>query len=94
MVLKILEYALVRDVQAALRHPRRPESAFLQPPLVVLQGFGGEQHLKLTAVLFQNMFPSINVSKAKLSDCQVCVQPASCCWLAVLDGLQAQVILA
>ena len=71
VVLKVLEYSLIRDVQASLRHPRRPDSAFLHPPLVVLQGFGAEQHMKLTAVLFQNMFPSINVSKAKLSECQV-----------------------
>lgn len=70
MVFKILEYALASDVQAALKRPRRPPAAFLHPPLVVLQGFGAEQHLKLAAVLFQNMFPAINVSKAKLTDCQ------------------------
>ena len=70
-MLKILEYSHMRDVLAAQRHPRRPDAAFLHPPLVVLQGFTGEQHMKLTAVLFQNMFPAINVTKAKLSECQV-----------------------
>ena len=70
-MLKVLEYALGRDIMAAQRRPRRPQAAFTQPPLVVLQGFGGEQHMKLTAVLFQNMFPAINVAKARLSECQV-----------------------
>ena len=70
-MLRILQYSLIRDVQASLKRPRCPHSAFLQPPLVVLQGFGTEQHMKLVAVLFQNMFPAINVSTTKLSDCQV-----------------------
>jgi ribosome biogenesis protein SSF1/2 len=38
---------------------------------VVLNGFGGDQHLKLTGVLFQNMFPSINVNATKANQCQV-----------------------
>lgn len=69
--LKIKEYSLARDVQAALARPRCPPSAFLAPPLVVLNGFGGDQHLKLTGVLFQNMFPSINVNATKVNQCQV-----------------------
>jgi ribosome biogenesis protein SSF1/2 len=71
-VLKIRNYSLVRDVQASLQRPRMPPSAFLHPPLVVMSGFSTKQHLKLTAVLFQNMFPAINVNTAKLSQCQVC----------------------
>ena len=73
LTLKVVEYALIRDVQAALARPRMPEAAFKQPPLVVLNGFGQEDHMKLTAVMFQNMFPVINVTQAKLSDCQVCI---------------------
>ena len=42
-------------------------------PLVVLNNFGQEEHLKLATVLFQNLFPSINVQTAKLGQCQVCV---------------------
>jgi ribosome biogenesis protein SSF1/2 len=75
-VLKIVEFSYIRDVLAAQKHARLPEKALQHPPLVVLQGFGGEQHMKLVAVLFQNMFPAINVTKAKLSECQVCC-PAS-----------------
>ena len=76
--LKIKEYSLARDVQDALARPRCPPSAFQTPPLVVLSGFGNEQHLKLTGVLFQNMFPPINVNQTKASQCQVHLQNAPC----------------
>lgn len=34
------------DVAAAQRRPRCPETAFVAPPLVVLNNFGTEQHMK------------------------------------------------
>lgn len=71
-VLQIKNYSLARDVQGIQARPRCPQTAFLQPPLVVLNGFSGNQHLQLTGVLFQNMFPSINVNTTKLNQCQVC----------------------
>eukprot|EP00850_Spirogloea_muscicola_P014756 SM000108S14200 [mRNA] locus=s108:158423:161406:- [translate_table: standard] len=38
---------------------------------VVMHGFGsGKEHLKLVTVMFQNMFPAINVQKVKLAACQ------------------------
>lgn len=40
-------------------------------PLVVLNSFGREEHLKLATVLFQNLFPSINVQNIQLHQCQV-----------------------
>lgn len=76
--LKIKEYSLARDVQAALARPRCPPAAFQTPPLVVLNGFGGDQHLKLTGVLFQNMFPSLNVNATQVNQCQV--RPAQHRW--------------
>eukprot|EP00892_Ulva_mutabilis_P007000 jgi/Ulvmu1/4672/UM002_0403.1 len=69
-VLQIMSYSLARDVQVAQSRPRSPQAAFLTPPLVVLNGFSGDQHLQLTGVLFQNMFPSINVNTTKLNKCQ------------------------
>ena len=45
-------------------------------PLVVLNSFGGEEHLKLATVLFQNLFPSINVQNVQLHQCQVSTKPA------------------
>ncbi|KAK9161580.1 hypothetical protein Syun_007921 [Stephania yunnanensis] len=39
--------------------------------LIVLSGFGtGDQHLKLTTIMFQNIFPSIDINTVKLSSCQ------------------------
>ena len=40
-------------------------------PLVVLNSFSGQEHLKLATVLFQNLFPSINVQNIQLHQCQV-----------------------
>lgn len=71
VVFRIKEYALIRDVQAALARPRMPQAAFQTSPLVVLHGFGQEEHMKLTAIMFQNMFPAINVMQTKLSEAQV-----------------------
>ncbi|KAL7199116.1 hypothetical protein ACSBR2_021404 [Camellia fascicularis] len=56
----------LRQLQADLRKLMFPYTA---PNLkIVLSGFGtGEQHLKLTTIMFQNIFPAIDV---KLSSCQ------------------------
>jgi hypothetical protein len=54
-----------RDLAALL------QTMWQGPPLVVMTNFGGEEHMKLAAVTFQNMFPAINVQTTKLSSCQV-----------------------
>ena len=46
LTLKISEYALIRDVQASLAKPRMPENAFKTPPLVVMNNFGSEEHMR------------------------------------------------
>eukprot|EP00798_Chlamydomonas_sp_ICE-L_P006618 gene6618-3274_t len=56
--------------RASLARPRVPQNAFKTPPLVVMNNFGGEEHMKLATVLFQNLFPAINVLKTKLAACQ------------------------
>ena len=68
--MKIHEYALMRDVAAAQPRPSLPESLWATPPLVVLNNFGGQEELALATVLFQNLFPSINVQTTRLSQCQ------------------------
>lgn len=68
--LRVASHSLMRDVQAAQARPRVPASAFKTPPLLVMNGFGGEEQLKLVTVMFQNMFPTINVQRVKLSSCQ------------------------
>ncbi|KAJ6873456.1 peter Pan-like protein [Populus alba x Populus x berolinensis] len=68
---KIHEYSLAVDVAQSQLRPRCPQDLFKNAPLIVLSGFGsGEQHLKLTTVMFQNIFPAIDVNTVKLSSCQ------------------------
>ncbi|PIA61363.1 hypothetical protein AQUCO_00300720v1 [Aquilegia coerulea] len=68
---KIREYSLAVDVARSQLHPRCPPDLFKNSPLIVLSGFGtGEQHLKLTTIMFQNIFPAIDINTVKLSLCQ------------------------
>jgi ribosome biogenesis protein SSF1/2 len=72
---KIHEYSLMRDVMASLQRPRCPQSVWLTHPLVVMNAFNSapsedSEHLKLVSVMFQNLFPTINVTTTKLSTCQ------------------------
>lgn len=68
---KILEYSLAADVFKSQLRPRCPPDLFKNSPLIVLSGFGtGEQHLKLTTIMFQNIFPAIDINTVKLSSCQ------------------------
>ncbi|CAN0889329.1 Peter Pan-like protein [Linum grandiflorum] len=68
---KIDEYSLASDIIKSQSHPRCPPDLFKNPPLVVLSGFGsGEMHLRLTTIMFQNMFPAIDINTVKLSSCQ------------------------
>ncbi|KAL3531467.1 hypothetical protein ACH5RR_010789 [Cinchona calisaya] len=68
---KIHEYSLAADIVQSQLHPRCPHDLFKNSPLIVLSGFGtGEQHLKLSTIMFQNMFPAIDINTVKLSSCQ------------------------
>ena len=71
LTMRIHEYSLMRDVLATLVRPRQPASMWKAPPLVVMNNFSGHEELQLATVLFQNLFPPINVQTAKLSSCQV-----------------------
>ncbi|KAJ6940955.1 hypothetical protein NC651_006923 [Populus alba x Populus x berolinensis] len=71
LTFKIHEYSLAADVAQSQLRPRCPQDLFKNAPLIVLSGFGsGEQHLKLTTVMFQNIFPAIDINTVKLSSCQ------------------------
>ncbi|CAN6439833.1 unnamed protein product [Victoria cruziana] len=68
---KVHEYSLASDVAQSQARPRCPQELFKNPPLIVLSGFGtGDQHLKLVTIMFQNIFPSIDINTVKLSSCQ------------------------
>ncbi|XP_057960131.1 peter Pan-like protein [Malania oleifera] len=71
LTFKIHEYSLAVDIAQSQLHPRCPKDLFKNPPLIVLSGFGtGEQHLKLTTIMFQNIFPAIDINTVNLSSCQ------------------------
>lgn len=71
LTFKIQDYSLAVDITNSQLRPRVPKDLFKNSPLIVLSGFGtGEQHLKLTTIMFQNIFPAIDIKTVKLSSCQ------------------------
>ncbi|XP_042516688.1 peter Pan-like protein [Macadamia integrifolia] len=71
LTFKIHEYSLAADVAQSQLRPRCPPELFKNSPLIVLSGFGtGDQHLKLTTIMFQNIFPAIDINTVKLGSCQ------------------------
>lgn len=71
LTFKINDYSLMADIARSQSRPRSTAGIFKNPPLIVLAGFGSEeQHLKLITVMFQNIFPVIDVNTVKLSSCQ------------------------
>ncbi|KAJ4841389.1 hypothetical protein Tsubulata_011563 [Turnera subulata] len=71
LTFEIHEYASAADVAHSQLRPRCPQDLFKNAPLIVLSGFASaEQHLKLTTIMFQNIFPSIDINTVKLSSCQ------------------------
>ncbi len=72
LTMRVHSYSLMRDVIGTLQRPRQPASMWKASPLVVMNNFNNNQNeLKLATVLIQNLFPAINVQKAKLASCQV-----------------------
>ncbi|CAN4111343.1 unnamed protein product [Withania somnifera] len=71
LTFKIHKYSLAADIAQSQLRPRCPPDLFKTPPLIVLSGFGtGEQHLKVTTLIFQRIFPAIDINTVKLSSCQ------------------------
>ncbi|CAM8972282.1 unnamed protein product [Rhodiola kirilowii] len=63
LTFKVKDYTLAVDVARSQLRPRCPADLFKNPPLIVLSGFGtGEQHLKLATIMFQNIFPAIDIN--------------------------------
>ncbi|KAF4522061.1 hypothetical protein B566_EDAN004043, partial [Ephemera danica] len=74
LTLRVHTYCLSRDVLSSIKKPVATSKLFNNSPLVVLNSFSGEgMHLKLLATTFQNMFPSINITKVNLSTIRRCV---------------------
>lgn len=74
LTFKIHNFSLARDVVSSLKKQIVVEEAFKTSPLVVLNSFSGEgQHMKLMASMFQNMFPTINLTNVDLNTIRRCV---------------------
>jgi ribosome biogenesis protein SSF1/2 len=67
---KIENFSLCKDIVSSLKRSNVNQKQFLYQPLLILNGFHlknqneePKMHHKLMATMFQNMFPSINVTK-------------------------------
>jgi len=64
-------YSLMKDVGKLHKRNVIGAKDGLTPALVVMSGFGSEEnHVKLMATMFQNMFPTISVANTDLRDCK------------------------
>jgi len=74
LTFKIKEYTLGRDVRSSLKRQITYEKQYLHHPLLVLNNFPTEEReFQLCTSMFQNMFPTINVTKVKLNNLRRCV---------------------
>jgi len=79
MSFKLVNFTLAKDVVSAQKRPNVNPKLFAHHPLLVLNGFGGQDgkpppnHLKLISTMFQNMFPSININKVAVGDIRRCL---------------------
>ncbi|XP_026330458.1 protein Peter pan [Hyposmocoma kahamanoa] len=74
LTFRLHNYSLARDVVSSLRKQYVIMRAFQHAPLIVLNSFSGEgMHMKLMASMFQNIFPTINITTVKLKNIRRCV---------------------
>ncbi|XP_033229933.1 protein Peter pan isoform X2 [Belonocnema kinseyi] len=74
LMFKIYHFSLSRDVVSLAKKQFVFEEAFKNSPLIVLNNFSGEgMQMKLMASMFQNMFPTINLTTVRLSSIRRCV---------------------
>jgi ribosome biogenesis protein SSF1/2 len=71
---RVHRFSLNRHIKALQKRPvSYTDSLSANPPIVVTNNFGDAAalpHIKLMRITFQNMFPAINVSTVKLSECR------------------------
>lgn len=64
LTFRMEKYSLTSEVLAQIKKQYAFDKAFRNFPLVVLNNFSGEgAHMKLMTTMFQNMFPTINLTK-------------------------------
>jgi len=73
---RVEQYTLRAQVRASLHKPPLDMNKYIhQSPLVILNNFEADilaekRHLKIASLVFQSMFPAINVKTVKLGDCK------------------------
>ncbi|XP_076754602.1 brix domain-containing protein peter pan [Xylocopa sonorina] len=74
LTFKVHSFSLARDIISLLKKQLVYEELFKSSPLVILNNFSGEgMQLKLIASMFQNMFPTINLTTVNLSAIRRCL---------------------
>ena len=75
LTFKIVNYTHTKDVRSALKKPLVYSGLFQLSPLLVLNGFSGEEELrmKLMTSMWRNMLPSIDVNKVNLNTIRRCI---------------------
>lgn len=69
LTFRIHSYSLCQDILSSVKKQLNADKMYKHAPLIVLNNFtSDENHMKLMATMFQNMFPTINVTKVSLSD--------------------------
>ncbi|CAF1027214.1 unnamed protein product, partial [Didymodactylos carnosus] len=69
LIFRIRKFTHSRDIVSSLKRPQTFPKQFEHAPLLVMNGFANlndSVHIKLTTTMFQNMFPSINVTTVDL----------------------------
>ncbi|PRT54249.1 Ribosome biogenesis protein SSF2 [Wickerhamiella sorbophila] len=70
---KVKQYSLARDIQKTQTHPHALTRELQNPPVLVMNNFSTEKTSDLDALItstFQNMLPTIDIQKTKLSSIQ------------------------
>lgn len=74
LTFKIHNFSLAKDVVSSLKKQAVVDEAFKTSPLLVLNSFSGEgMQMKMMASMFQNMFPTINLTSVDLNTVRRCV---------------------
>jgi ribosome biogenesis protein SSF1/2 len=68
---RVLEYTTMESIRAKQKQVNAFGSEYKFAPLVVLNNFsGGEDHKRIMAAVFQNMFPAIDITTMRLANCR------------------------
>ncbi len=72
LTFRVLKFSLKQDIACMQRKPHTPtDRELLDAPLVVLNNFSGDAvETRLTATMFQSMFPPLDVANLQLRNCR------------------------